>query len=875
MVKEIWLIHHSHTDIGFTHPQPIVFELHRRYIDDVLDLIDRHRDRPDDARFRWTVEMAGIAWDWWRHAPPRQRERFLAAGRAGLLDVGAFRWNMTPLADHGVFADQFREAELLRAEGLTIRSAMQCDVDGLPWGAVQLMRDHGIDGFTMAINEHFGRAVSPRPGAFHWAAPDGGTVLAWNGPHYHSTPNRAMRIGGPVDEAIPATDRYLAALHAYGYALDVFGVQPTNLYFSDNDLPDAGLPDFVEAWNATGHPVRMRLATVTQYLDRLRQEPPERITTQRGDWTDWWNFGAGSTARETRLHLQGQRDLTTAHQVQAWTPAPPRFAALAQDATDQLTLYAEHTWGADWSAASADSDETAIQLSHKLEYAYKGATLARYLKRDALHALAQHLPGDGPCLLAYNPLAHPVTTMLRVPVNAARYADNAYHLAQRFDVEWNGRKGQERWVGPVTLPGAGYAILPLHADGDVAATVPTPPTGLGAVSPDDALRAVPEAVKLSEREITNGLVTLQLDDRGGLGSVRVGGREWSRAGQALGQVVLESPAQERRSAIFGPPQWDAFDMHGAWHPEWEAVRQPGAVLESAASQQPGAAELTQHLQFERGERATAVYRLHPGENLVHMDVTLHLLPDSRPRSYYLHLPLGLDDAAVTHFETAGAVVEFDREQLPGSSRHYVTTLDWLRMQDDHAGVTIGTPDAPLWQIGGYTFGRFDGTGPAPHPQATLNAWLTNNYWDTNFKADQAGELRFTFTLAFHGAEPVVASAARAPQLISRPEIHVFDAVPSRPGLPDTLVALDLGGVRLTRLSRPRADQLSLQVFNPGDDDATVTLGSGWAVPTAVVRRSLAGHAEADGTAQDTHVAAVVPARRWCVLDVSLDPSGTA
>ena len=72
------------------------------------------------------------------------------------------------------------ETESLRAEDLTIHSAMQSDVNGLPWGAVRLLLDHGIDGFSMAINEHFRRAVSPRPGAFWWAAPDGGKILAWN-----------------------------------------------------------------------------------------------------------------------------------------------------------------------------------------------------------------------------------------------------------------------------------------------------------------------------------------------------------------------------------------------------------------------------------------------------------------------------------------------------------------------------------------------------------------------------------------------------------------------------------------------------------------------------------------------------------------------
>ena len=44
-------------------------------------------------------------------------------------------------------------------------------------------------------------------------------------------------------------------------------------------------------------------------------------------------------------------------------------------------------------------------------------------------------------------------------------------------------------------------------------------------------------------------------------------------------------------------------------------------------------------------------------------------PDVTPRAAYLNLPLRLEASAVTHFETAGATVEFDREQLPGSSRH--------------------------------------------------------------------------------------------------------------------------------------------------------------------------------------------------------------
>ena len=81
-----------------------------------------------------------------------------------------------------------------------------------------------------------------------------------------------MGISGPLDAAIEGTGAYLAELDRRGYPLSVPGLQPTNLYFSDNDAPDGNLPRFVQDWNASGQPVTMRLATLSQFLDRLRRE---------------------------------------------------------------------------------------------------------------------------------------------------------------------------------------------------------------------------------------------------------------------------------------------------------------------------------------------------------------------------------------------------------------------------------------------------------------------------------------------------------------------------------------------------------------------------------------------------------------------------
>ncbi len=132
MIKEILFVHHSHTDIGYTHPQPVVLELHRRFIDEALDIAERTTDYPDDAKFRWTCEVTGITLDWWKLASNTNRDRFLAAVKRGQFEVAGMAWHMTPLMDHGMVVDVLRPLKFFRELGIPVRSAMNTDVNGLP-----------------------------------------------------------------------------------------------------------------------------------------------------------------------------------------------------------------------------------------------------------------------------------------------------------------------------------------------------------------------------------------------------------------------------------------------------------------------------------------------------------------------------------------------------------------------------------------------------------------------------------------------------------------------------------------------------------------------------------------------------------------------
>ena len=332
--------------------------------------------------------------------------------------------------------------------------------------------------------------------------------------------------------------------------------------------------------------------------------------------------------------------------------------------------------------------------------------------------------------------------------------------------------------------------------------------------------------------------------------------------------VLETPQPAKRTTLYGPPVFNdlerSLDMHAAWHPDWVASREAGRLTGTRVRQGIGFADVVQSFAFSNGETADVTYRLASGDGALTIDVVVTKLRISTPHSYYLPMPLAEDGAWNAHYETAGAVVELDREQLPGANRHFVPTQRFMRLQGQSRGLTVASPDLPLFQVGGFTFGRHE-RGAVERDRPVLLAWLNNNYWDTNFEVTQSGPLRTRFHLVAHAAEPIGQSIQRVLPYAVEPQLHVLRSSGTARA---SLFDIEADNLIITGVERS-GQSLRLYLLNPDDTDHTLRLAGAALTPRSARTIGLDGTPRTDCPVSGGVLSVTVGPRAWFGVEIEV------
>lgn len=757
-IHTLYFIHHSHTDIGYTHDQPIVWDLQRRFLDEALHYTDQYANQDGDSTFRWTVETTSVLYQWLKSASPQQTRRFQELEKAGRIEVTAMFANLTPLFDTDQLIETFQLLRPLRQEyGFTITSAMNCDVNGENWPLVDLLLDLGIEGFSMAINTHFGGAPFDRPNAFWWQGPSGRKIMAWNGWPYDA----GWRYGIGHDPDLfentwwPQIERRLAESN---YRLPVLMVQSYHP-FGDNGSAFAEFADFITTWNEQGKSPRLVMATPRMWWEAVKQHS-DRLPIYRGDWTDYWNFGCISSAREQALNRGSRVRLRTADALAAVTigsgadlsehPVERSFSLYRDQAWQSLHLWDEHTWGADCSIRAPFSEDTTTQWHHKAGYAYTARSLSLLLQRDALAGLAHNVHRDRPDdLLVFNPLPWSRRFSGEVPANvilprgdpedqtAGRHFQDRVASEETLTAKPNSSwpSGSSLWMKQVEVPGYGYAVIPRA----------------------NLVEWDCDSTQSSSKEVVeNEYFRLTFDyQRGGIRSWydhRLD-REWvdQQAGYPLNCYLHEKVAVAEdhpwpRNLLF-QMDWlsDQVERLRGWNPDWPVVRSlPEKVQEHSVYRTPAGIRVDQILEAPGCASLLKQSVFLPDyDDYIEYEAWYDLPLDAHPQATYLLYPFDLP-GAVARFDVGGQAIEAGSDQLPGVCRDYVTAQGWVDFNNGEFGVTVALPDNPMVQFGDFHFAH--NQAEFSLERAMLLGWITNNYWETNFRAHQPGRVQARYRI---------------------------------------------------------------------------------------------------------------------------------
>lgn len=806
-VKEMLIVHHSHLDVGYTHLQPVALQLHKDYINQALDLLDRTADYPDPAKAKWTCEVTEPVMRWLETAEEKDINRFAAYLKEGRIAISALRYNTTPLSgSEGLARQLYQAAELSKRFGIRVNTANLHDATGLPWTIVDLFLDGGVEMLTMAINLHLSGTPWPRPAVYRWQGPGGRELLVMNGEHYSMFDQWTNNYTGSLDTIQTGLDRYLKHLETIDYPYDWAFLTATcapSAY--DNSPPNFDLPGLVRRWNEEGRKPVLRFATPQDILARIRQIPVETLPVVRGDWTDYWNFGAGSSAAETKISLNTANNMSTIDFLSAFGQSNKQLDDCKKRIWDDINWYDEHTWGAYNPLEVTDPFPTA-QWNMKAFPAYEGMALSIYTVTKFLQQLSGNPPAYDSIqgIMLVNTSGLKVTCYPQVP--------DEWRLKNKWIESWlmSGDRfkrapGKGRLYGPYELEPYSWMKIPFNAFKE----------------------AKPEAgIKTGNNFIETSWYRLTYDpETGRILSLFDKKRNWEVTDKSSEYGFFQFVHEEPDPAV--DPNRSAFHVRSVenerigltgWKPGWKAKYSSiGDPVECRVETTALTATLVIKAGAEGVNDLEQRITLHADSPVIDLSAEFIKTDNVMPEAIYFTFPMNLREGWRGFFDTGDVPTELDREQLRGTCRDWVTVSSFAGIYngdgDQGRGATLFCPDAPLVMFGGFNFGR-NQQEIKRKKNPLLLAWATNNYWETNFRGSQPGRIRLEYAFSSEGEYDAADVALQTHQVFNSP--IVYQAVDCPAMESGRFIQLQGDGVRIVYVKAAKDKEgLIMRLLNLG------------------------------------------------------------
>src|SRR5258705_1818535 len=755
---QIFILPHSHHDLGYTDLQSSVEEKQMANISRGIELARNTASYPPGARFVWNLEVLWGADQFMRTNTEPERQELINAVRKGWIGLnGMYANELTGLCRPEELLQLFRYSTELGSQcGIPVDSAMISDVPGYTWGTVSAMAQAGIRYFSAAPN-FFDRIgtfmVEWQDKPFWWVSPSGNErVLVW-------IPWTGYAMSHVMKLDTEWVNQYQARLDDIGFLYQISYIRWSG--HGDNAEPDPDICEFVKKWNQEYEWPRFSISTTSDAFALFEKQHGHQLPQFRGDLTPYWEDGAGSSALESRMNRGAAERLAQAATLSAIL-APQAYNSADFDvAWRNVLLYSEHTWGA-WNSVS-DSENSFVkqQWQVKRQFAVEAENKSKKLFDKVLDAYARETNSSK--LDVHNTCSWPRTEVIVI--------------------------SKERSLGKGHVKNEHGASVPSQrlSTGELAFLVENiPPLGTASFHLSPAAPHVSaKRVSVLDGVLDNGIVRATVDGKSG-NIVELRSNKSARnlvdtsQDEAINQYLFLEGKDTSKVSTSGPVRI--------------AIEEPGPLIATIRIEcsAPGCMDLVRRVRLKAYADCIEISNIvnkiraplnpHPGQGGPGADFAQHESKESLQFAF----PFAIENGQI-HIDVPLAVMRPEIDQLPGSCKNWLPVGRWIDVANGEYGVTCATLDAPLVEIGSLSATML---GSQTHPEIwrkhidrtqKFYSWIMNNHWSTNYRAYQDDPVEFRYALRLHGGyEP--AAASRFATGMSQPLVVSAQGQRSRMGL---------------------------------------------------------------------------------------------
>lgn len=725
----IYFVQHTHTDIGFTKPQTEILAEHLRYIDYAVEYCDATAGYPEASQFRWTCEASWAVREWLRIRPQEQIDKFLKYVKDGRIEVTAMFFNMSELSGENNYKTFLEPIAAFHEKGIEVVTAMQNDVNGVAWCLADYLPQIGVKYLTMGSNNHRADIPFDRPTVYWWESPSGSRVMSYRTDHYH-TGNYWGVHTGQYESIQRNIFSYIESLKSRGYPFQMATVQYSG-YHTDNSPPSMRHCDAIKKWNETYAWPKIKSATAKEFLIAIEEKHSDDLPVWKAAYPDWWTDGFGSAARESAASRKTQSDMITVSGMLSMAALDGDIYAAEmhddiREIHEDLLFYDEHTFGAAESISNPGCENSQVQWAEKGSYVWEALKSTQMMYETAVGRLQGKLyRSSRPTLTFFNPLGWTRSSLSMVYIDFEVIPnDTPFNIV---DAE-----GKSLKLQPLRSRSEGRYYL-IWAEDIPAMGYKTYEIVLG-----EGTRHNVEDIEWDGNMIENDFYRLTFDKQnGGLTSLydkelddelHDSGSEWS-----FGGLIYESLNRDR-----GQMERKVFNNYR--REGLKDVRYTGAKKGDIFS----SIYFNGKLEGCHDHPGVSVeFRLYNNVKRIEMCYSLTRKPETDPSGIYVSFPVEVENGKLK-FDVPGGLVEAGVTQIPRTSTPWNTVQNFVSAQNEDSQVVISTDAIPLFMMGELMNDPYRLVHK--HEKTHMFSWIMNNYWTTNFRASQEGELKWNYVL---------------------------------------------------------------------------------------------------------------------------------